>query len=74
MKKVIILAIILSITTLSLFAQAPPPPPSNAGTGGGPIGSGPMGAPIDGGLIILLVLAGTYASRKTFVLKKELPN
>jgi hypothetical protein len=64
MKKVIILAIILTITTLSLFAQAPPPPPSNAGTGGGPIGSGPMGAPIDGGLTVALLLGAGYALKQ----------
>ena len=64
MKKAIILAIFLTVTTFSLFAQAPPPP-DNAGTGGGPVGS--SNAPIDGGLSIFLLLAGAYAGRKVSV-------
>jgi hypothetical protein len=70
MKIAIILAIILTVSTFSLIAQ-PPPPPDNAGTGGGPIGSGPLGAPIDGGLTILLALAGAYAGRKIRIMKSE---
>ena len=49
MKKAIILAIFLTVTTFSLFARAPPHPPADVGTGGGPIGSNLSGAPIDEG-------------------------
>ena len=68
MKKAIILAIILTVSTFSLLAQAPPPPPDNAGTGGGPVGS--TGAPIDGGLTILLAMAVAFGGKKIYQLKK----
>lgn len=70
MKKIILTVSILLIASFPLLAQAPPPPPGNAGTGGGPVGTSPTGAPIDGGLSILLILAAVYA-RKTYNNIKE---
>lgn len=70
MKKAIILAIILTVTTFSLFAQMPPHPPDDAGSGGGPIGS-PSGAPIDGGLSILLAMGALYGGKKIYTMKKD---
>jgi hypothetical protein len=71
MKKIlIILATIFTFSTFSLFAQAPPSPPGNAGTGGGPVGSGPIGAPIDDGTLILFAFAMAYAGRKLVKRKK----
>ena len=58
-----IFTFLLAITTTS--AQAPPPPPANASSGGtGPVGSGPTGAPLDGGAVILLALSGIFALYK----------
>ncbi|MEI6900838.1 MAG: hypothetical protein WCL00_13245 [Bacteroidota bacterium] len=74
-KKIILLTAILTISTLSLFAQNPPHP--NGGnnpnpTSNGTVGSnGPSGAPIDGGLSIFLVLAAAYAGRKVRVENRE---
>ncbi len=57
--------------SISVLAQAPPPPPGNAQTGGG--GSdGPVGgAPIDGGLGILLALGTAYGARKLYQERKR---
>lgn len=73
-KKIIVLAALLTVTTLSLLAQTPPHPPADAGSGGGPVGSNPSGAHIDGGLTILIALAGAYAGKKTIELKRESSN
>ena len=56
--------------TTSIFAQDPPPgPPENPSDGGnGPVGEG---APIDGGLGILLALGGAYGGYKLYKYKKE---
>jgi len=68
-KKFLFLAAVLSFSAFTLIAQPPPPPPDNPGTTGGPVG--PVGGPIDGGLGILLVLAGIYGTKKVFDLRKS---
>ena len=64
-KKILLIAAILTLTSVSLFAQAPPPPPNNAGSGTGPVGGQPSGAPIDGSIWIFMVFAGAYAIKKS---------
>jgi hypothetical protein len=70
MKKVraiFILALFFALPLINL-ADGPPPPP---GGGGGPGGGGtPVGAPIDGGLGILLALGLGYGAFKIYKLKK----
>ena len=53
-----------SITTL---ADGPPPPPGDPSSGGG----GPVGAPIDGGLGILLAMGAAYGGRKLYKARKD---
>jgi hypothetical protein len=71
-QKLILSAAVLSIATLTLFAQAPPPPPASANvSGNGPIGGG--GAPIGGGLAVALVMVagfGTWKLLKAFRQKR----
>ncbi|MBL7138680.1 MAG: hypothetical protein ISS17_07900 [Bacteroidales bacterium] len=45
----------------------PPPPPASHGQNG----NAPAGAPIDGGLGILLALGATYGGRKAWVAWKK---
>ena len=67
--KILFIAVLISFG-ISVLAQAPPPPPGNAQTGGG--GSdGPIGAPIDGGLGILLALGAAYGGRKLYLSRQE---
>ena len=72
MKKIInIIAVaVMVLAPLALSAQFPPHPNNGANPGGGntPVGGG---APIDGGLSILLALGAGYATRKTYLLKKQ---
>ena len=72
MKK-IILSVLIAISTISLYAQ-PIPPPGGGVTGAGHGLSGTQGgngAPIDGGLSILLALGGIYGVKKIFKYKKN---
>jgi len=71
MKKsvyVLLIAVFVSFGML-LPAQAPPPPPGTPSGGGG--GGGPVGAPIDGGLGILLAMGAFYAGRKLYSGREE---
>jgi len=78
MKKIMNLTKITLILTLFMgwslvaTAQAPPPPPSggHGETGNQPANGG--GAPIGGGLVILLSLGAAYGGRKAYqAFKKE---
>ena len=72
MKKLYNLFLIAAFVCISLAAFAPPPnPPADAGIGGG--GGGPVGAPIDGGLGILVILTGSaaYGGVKLYKAKKN---
>ena len=71
MKKARNLLLILALTSLSLtlFAQDPPPPPP--ATHGGTGNQNPKGAPIDGGLGILLALGAAYGGYKIYKFQKE---
>ncbi|NVN94135.1 MAG: hypothetical protein HXX18_02505 [Bacteroidetes bacterium] len=72
MKK-IILSVLIAISTISLYAQPIPPPGGGVtGAGHGLNGNqGGNGAPIDGGLSILLALGGIYGVKKIFKYKKN---
>ena len=66
--KTFIIVLILS-STYSLEAQDPPPPPGgDSGTGNNSDNS--QGAPIGGGLLILLSLGAAYGGYKGFKLYK----
>jgi hypothetical protein len=59
---------LLSLSFSSVYADYPDPPPvPDHGQNGGD----PFGAPIDGGVGILLFLGVGYAVRKLYSLKKE---
>ena len=70
MKKIIIAALFiisLSFTATDLFAQGPPPPPSgHGGSGNAPADDPGGGAPIGGGLGILMALGAAYGGRKVY--------
>ncbi|NOX47585.1 MAG: hypothetical protein GXO89_11480 [Chlorobi bacterium] len=75
MKKIIrsiIVVVVLLVTPVflsSTFADTPPDPREGGpGSGDLPVGSG---APIGGGLIIMLALGAAYGSKKTFDAKKK---
>ncbi|MFZ4523252.1 MAG: hypothetical protein ACOYNC_16200 [Bacteroidales bacterium] len=60
--RLIFFAAIFTVTTFTLFAQAPPPPPASSNEGGnGPVGNG---APIDGGLAGALVVVAGFGAWK----------
>lgn len=66
-RAIFTLALFLALPLINL-ADGPPPPP---GGGGGPGGGGsPVGAPIDGGLGILLALGLGYGAFKIYKVKK----
>lgn len=67
--KILFISVLISVG-ISALAQAPPPPPGNPRTGGG--GSdGPVGAPIDGGLGILLALGAAYGGKRLLKTRKK---
>ncbi|MFZ4401855.1 MAG: PID-CTERM protein-sorting domain-containing protein [Bacteroidales bacterium] len=71
MKKIILTALI-TIGSIGLFAQ--PIPPTLPG-GGGPVtghgANGNQGAPIDGGLSILMLLGAVYGAKKVYSFKTK---
>ncbi len=75
MKKIfrnitLILFLLLGSATINnVLADdpAPPPPPGEHGASGDEGG----GAPIDGGLSILLVLGATYGAKKIYTVRKK---
>lgn len=60
------LVLLLSVvsTLFNHLHADPPPPPGGGGIGGGNNQSGGGAAPLDGGLILLIGLAGVYGTRK----------
>lgn len=62
LKTILSVVCFLLMSVNALRAQAPPPP-SDPTSGGNQSPSGGTGAPIDGGLSVLLSLAGAYAIR-----------
>ncbi len=70
MKKVIIILVVIiaTVTTTNLLAQVPPPPPPAHDQTGNQEG---RGAPIGGGLFILLGLGAAYGGKKIYDMRKE---
>ena len=62
-----VLVAIMALPLLSL-CDVPPPPPSGGGPGPGPT---PVGAPIDGGVGILLAMGMAYGGKKLYAMRKE---
>jgi len=63
MKKLVSIAVVLFclfILSDNLYTQVPPPPPDH-GSEGGAVGGA---APIGNGLIMLIIMAGSYATLK----------
>ena len=56
----------LSFSSVSADPTDPPPVPDHRQNG-----SGPVGAPIDGGIGILLLMGAGYAARKLYSVRKE---
>jgi hypothetical protein len=71
MKKLIAIAALALFFALPMITIADPPPPP--GQGGSPNNTGgvPVGAPIDGGFGILLVLGAAYGGLKIYKMRKE---
>ena len=67
------LVLLISFMVCSAFAQPVPPPqdPDPPGTLIHPPDQPYNGAPIDGGLVILLSLGGIYAGKQFLTLKKD---
>jgi hypothetical protein len=65
-RYVLIITMLLAMPLLN-FAQPLP----NQNGNGSHMGQTPVGAPIDGGLSILLLLGAGYGTRKMLKLKKE---
>jgi len=74
MKKLRALIVLLAMIGLPLLTIAdepgPPPPPGHPGAPGNS-GQTPVGAPIDGGIGILLALGMGYGGYKLYRLRKE---
>ncbi|MDD4374898.1 MAG: hypothetical protein PHG67_13375 [Bacteroidales bacterium] len=70
MKKIIVqvvLVIGLSLSSMALLAQgAPPPPPGGHGSSQNEPANSGGGAPIGGGLGILMALGAAYGGRKIY--------
>jgi len=69
MKKIILSAFLISVG-FGLFAQPIPPPSGNNAASGHGL-NGNQGAPIDGGLSILLIISAIYGSKKAYQFKKK---
>lgn len=68
LKKLLIVGILVLAPALMILADPPGPPPP----GGDPtLGGTPVGAPIDGGVSILLALGIGYGTRKIVQLRKK---
>ncbi len=69
MKKLIYPLLIATFVSLTIVVSAdpPPPPPGNPSIGGG---GTPVGAPIDSGLGVLLILGAAYSAMKLYHARK----
>ena len=72
MKKLKLILVLFSIMALPLLSLSDVPLPPNGTGGGGPGGGGtPVGAPIDGGMGILLALGLAYGGKKLYDMRKD---
>ncbi|MEI6885802.1 MAG: hypothetical protein WCO02_15015 [Bacteroidota bacterium] len=68
-NKWLLIICLVMIPAIHAFSDDPGPPnPGGDPSGGGP---GPVGAPIDGGLLILLAQGVAYGGWKFYKLKKK---
>jgi len=68
-RAILALAAFIVVPLITL-AQGPPPPPGQPGAPGNN-GQTPVGAPIDGGLGVLLALGLGYGGYKIYKIKKS---
>lgn len=68
-KFLLIVLISLTVTSVDILAQDSPPPPPVGGHGSS--GNQESGAPIGGGLFILLGLGAAYGGKKIYDLRKD---
>jgi hypothetical protein len=73
LRKLLLTAafILVNFFVFTVYADEPmdnPPPPPGGGHGGG---GNQQGAPIDGGMTILLVLGAGYGARKLYKYRKD---
>ncbi len=59
----LLILLTINLITINLYAQDPPPPPPDHGSGGNVPGGG---APIAGGIGILLALGAAYGGKKVW--------
>lgn len=72
MKKIILIVLISIISNYTFPQPTPPPGGGISGSGHGLNGNqGGNGAPIDGGLTILLALGAIYSVKKIYKLKTK---
>jgi len=71
MKKIRAIVTLMIFIVLPLLSLADPPPPPGQGGGGPGGGPTPVGAPIDGGLGILLALGAAYGGWKIYDTRKK---
>jgi len=69
MKKIRSILIIAMLAALPVLLFSQPLPYQNGN--GGNVGSTPVGAPIDGGLTILMLMGIGYGAKKIYSIKKE---
>ncbi len=71
MKKIKLVFVLLALFALPFVSLSDPPGPPGSGTGqGNGGGPNPVGAPIDGGLGILLALGLGYGGKKLYDARK----
>jgi hypothetical protein len=68
-KVVLFLFIGLFLSVCSVLADPPQPPDPGGGTPGG--GGIPVGAPIEDGFIVMLLLAASYLGFKIYEIRKK---
>jgi hypothetical protein len=75
MKKIKQIIAIMIFFSIPIWMTAQPPHPNNGdglpGPGNTAVGGTACGAPIDGGLSILLAMGLAYGARKVYKLRKE---
>ncbi len=70
-KRIIKLLLVFSFVVLGLGAMSQTQPPTLPGGHGLPVDQGGGGAPIGGGVFILLGLGAAYAGKKLYDSKKK---
>jgi hypothetical protein len=70
LKAIAILVLFFALPLINLADGPPPPPPGQPGAPGAN-GNTPVGAPIDGGLGILLALGAGYGGWKIYDVRKK---